>query len=115
MSISSSIIIGIFTPRELLDPCHLRVIGDLDTHEQTVDCGQRITEKNIGGLGRRGGGWDVQDQTKLEIMFSGPASLPLERCDGLDLASAKLDWIWPSELTHSAITHAVCSRSLIIR
>jgi hypothetical protein len=56
MSISVSIIIGIFTPRELLDPCHLRVIGDLDTHEQTVDCGQRITEKNIGGLGRRGGG-----------------------------------------------------------
>ena len=36
-------------------------------------------------VGEEGERRDVQDQTKLKIMFS-PASLPLERGDGLDLA-----------------------------
>jgi len=59
MSISSSIIIGIFTPKELLDPCHLKVIGDLDTHEQIMDCGPAYNGEGYRRFRRRGR--DVQD------------------------------------------------------
>jgi hypothetical protein len=74
MSISSSIIIGIFTPKELLDPCHLKVIGDLDTHEQIMDCGQRIMKKDIGGWGRRGEeGCPRSDEVEDHVQPSQPS------------------------------------------